>query len=133
MLYIKKTGTLIRHTLSAPLIFSVFIPLVIFDVWVELYHRICFPLYRIPTIKRGNYIKIDRQKLAYLTPLQKVYCVYCGYANGAVHYWSKIAAETEHYWCGIQHKKSKGYVQQKHQKDFAKYGDEKKFRKKYYD
>ena len=42
-----------------------------------------------------------------------------------------ITAETEKYWCGIMHKKYKGFVQPAHHKDFLKYGDEKAFKEKY--
>ena len=35
----------------------------IMDFWVELYHRVCFPFYRIAYVKRREYIKIDRHKL----------------------------------------------------------------------
>lgn len=94
---------------------------------MEIYHRICFPLCGIPYVKRKDYIKIiDRAKLKYLNWLQKIYCMYCGYGNGVVRYWAKITGETEKYWCGIQHKNPDEY-----QKDFAKYGDEEDFKKKY--
>jgi hypothetical protein len=131
MYYLKNSNKSVKHIIIAPIIFSVIIPLVIMDLWIEIYHRICFPLYNIPCVKRSEYIKIDRHKLAYLTFLQKIYCVYCGYANGAVNYWVKIAGDTERYWCGIQHKKSKNFHAPEHHKDFAKYGDEKDFNRKY--
>lgn len=71
---------------------------------------------------------IDRHKLSYLKPVEKINCVYCGYANGIAAYATKIVGETEAYWCGIKHKRE---VHQAHQKNFAKYGDEKDFKKKY--
>ena len=131
MEHLKAKNRLVRHTLSAPLIYSALIPIVIMDLWIEIYHRVCFPLYKIPYVKRSNYIKIDRHKLKYLNWLQKINCAYCGYANGAVHYWTKIAADTEKYWCGIQHQKMKGFIAPKHHKDFAKYDDEAEFKEKY--
>ncbi|MBU1032352.1 MAG: hypothetical protein ABII13_05045 [Patescibacteria group bacterium] len=82
-------------------------------------------------MKRSSFIKIDRHKLKYLNFFQKVYCVYCGYANGVLQYWVKIAGETERYWCGIQHESSKDFVPPEHHKNFAKYGDEEDFKKKY--
>lgn len=74
---------------------------------------------------------MDRSRLPYLSWLQKLYCMYCGYGNGVIRYWSQIAGRTEHYWCGIQHKKIVSFVEQEHQKDFSKYDDEEDFKKKY--
>ncbi len=48
-------------------------------------------------------MRIDRHKLAYLSPLQKLNCVYCGYANGVLGFAREVAARTEQYWCPIQH------------------------------
>ncbi len=121
----------IKRLITFPIIGSLIIPLIVTDIWIELYHRICFPLYGIPYVKRNNYIKIDRHKLKYLNLLQKFYCVYCGYANGFVNYLVKIGAETERYWCGIQHQQGGNFIPQPHQKDFAKYNDEKDFIRKY--
>ena len=62
------------------------------DLLLEIYHRICFLLYKLPYVKRSTYIKIDRQKLSYLNWLEKLNCMYCSYANGLFHYASIIAA-----------------------------------------
>lgn len=121
----------IRHFLSAPVIWSMIIPLVILDVFLEIYHRICFPLYGIKIVNRKNYIKIDRYKLKYLKWYDKINCAYCGYANGLINYAQKIAAETEKYWCGIKHEKTKNFVEPPHHKEFLNYGDEKSFKRKY--
>lgn len=130
MEYLKhKRG--VKRLIVLPIIWTLIVPLVIVDIWVEIYHRLCFPLYGVPYVKRKNYIKIDRHKLKYLNILQKIYCVYCGYANGLIAYVSKIGGETERYWCGIQHQQSENFVDQPHQKDFAKYGDETDFIEKY--
>lgn len=131
MQHLKYPYKRLRHIISAPIIYSAFVPLIIFDVWMEIYHRICFPLYGISYIKRSQYIKIDRHKLSYLTLFQKMNCMYCGYANGALNYWSRIAAISEHYWCGIQHQKSKDFKPPAHHKYFAKFNDEEDFNKKY--
>ncbi len=86
----------------------------------------------MPYVKRMNYIQImDRGKLPYLNVIQKIYCMYCGYANGLVRYRVQIAWETEHYRCGIQHQKRINFVAEEHQKDFAKYGDKNDFLEKY--
>jgi len=130
MEYLKsKRG--IKRLVTFPIIWTLIVPLVMTDIWVEIYHRICFPLYGVPYVKRSNYIKVDRHKLKYLNILQKIYCIYCGYANGFAHYLVKIGGETEKYWCGIQHQMGGNFIPQPHQKDFAKYGDEEDFVKKY--
>jgi len=80
-------------------------------------------------IKRNKYIKIDRHKLKYLNWFEKLNCIYCGYANGFLHYASVIAAETEKYWCGIKHSKDKNFIPPNHHKDFLEYGDGEAFRR----
>ena len=120
-----------KHLLIGPIIYSLIIPLVILDIWVEIYHRICFIVYKFPYVKRLSYIKIDRHKLEYLNAWQKFDCVYCGYVNGVTNYWSKIAAESEKFWCGIKHKKSDNFIEQEHHKDFTEYGDKEDYNKKY--
>lgn len=117
--------------LTIPFILSLIIPMLIFDVWVEIYHRICFLLYGLKYVKRTNYIKIDRHKLKHLNWYQKIACAYCGYANGLANYWVTIAGETEKYWCGIMHKKIAGFKAPEHHKNFVKYGSKKEFSKRY--
>ena len=110
---------------------SMIVPLVMLDIMGELYHQICFRLYRIPRVRRRNYIRIARQKLAYLNWMDKINCMYCGYANGLLHYALVIAGKTEEHFCGIAHKKYKGFVPTPQQKRFVEYGDEKAFKKRY--
>ena len=113
-----------RHFVSLPFIYMMTIPIIIMDIFIEVYHHICFPLYGIPLVKRGNYINLDRGKLKYLTVTERINCAYCGYANGFAAYFLKIANDTEKYWCGIKHNKKEGFIPQPHQKDFMAYGDE---------
>lgn len=85
MLYLKNPYSFLKHIIIIPLISTVIIPLILMDIWMEIYHRICFPLYGMPYIKRSDYITImDRAKLPYLNILQKLYCMYCGYGNGGI-------------------------------------------------
>lgn len=112
-----------RHTLSFPFIIVQIVPIIIFDIFIEIYHHICFPLYGLPLIKRDSYIKIDRYKLSYLSPMEKLFCAYCGYANGFLGYAGAIAAATEKYWCAIKHQGSKDFIEPKHHQDFADFGD----------
>lgn len=118
----------LRHFLSFPFIMVMIVPLVIFDFFLEIYHHICFPFYRIPLVKRENYIKMDRHKLSYLNWMEKIFCAYCGYANGLLNYGFTIAGETEKYWCAIKHQKDPDFVPPPHHKDFAEFGDAKGFR-----
>ncbi|MAJ97444.1 MAG: hypothetical protein CMI56_02420 [Parcubacteria group bacterium] len=120
----------ILQLVAAPFIFSMIIPIVILDVFLEIYHQVTFRLLSIPRIPRGDYVRIDRHKLSYLRPAQKVFCAYCGYANGLLHYAVRIAAESEKYWCGIMHKMNKNdsFIVPEHHKDFIEYGDEKTYR-----
>lgn len=113
-----------RHAISTPFILFMAVPLVILDFFLEIYHNICFPLYGLPTVIRGEYIKIDRHKLSYLQGLDKAWCAYCGYANGLLAYAVEIAARTEKYWCGIKHKPDPNFHEPKHQQDFVPYGDQ---------
>ena len=125
----KKQKRLVRHLLSIPFIWIVLIPLVFLDIVMEIYHRICFPLYGINNVKRQNYISMDRQQLSYLSFIEKLNCAYCGYANGLMAYGGEIAGRTEKYWCGIKHEKKPGFHQPKHHKDFLEYGNEEAYKK----
>lgn len=86
----------------------------------------------MPYVKRSHYIRItDRTKLPYLSLSEKLWCAYCGYANGWLHYASVIAGKTESYFCSIAHLEARGYVPSEHEKSFAKYGDEAALRRRY--
>jgi hypothetical protein len=118
MQYKKFPERKLRHLASVPIICGVGVPLVFLDIALEIYHRSCFPLYKIPYIDRSQYIRIDRHRLKYLTLAEKLGCAYCGYANGLLFYASRIAAETENYWCGVRHEKIKNLIKQNHHDEF---------------
>lgn len=132
MEYRKHPKRFLRHLLSMPFIYAMIFPLIILDIFVGIYHHVCFRLYGIKLLSRRDYIRMDRHKLSYLNFIEKINCTYCSYSNGLMGYASAIAAETEKYWCGIKHRKYKGFKEPAHHKNFLKYGDEKAFRKKYY-
>ena len=119
----------LRHIIAFPFIWGMIIPLVILDITMEIYHRIAFPLYGIPVNKRSNYIRIDRQKLSYLSWPDKAACMYCGYGNGIAAYAVKITGDTEKYWCGIKHKSGGGFIEPEHHKDFLDYNDKEAYKK----
>lgn len=89
--------------LSAPVIYSIAIPLGILDLFLFFYQLICFRVYRIPRVKRRDYLVFDHFRLRYLNIIERVNCVYCSYANGLLAYACEIAARTEQYWCPIKH------------------------------
>ncbi|MGC4081537.1 MAG: hypothetical protein QM736_05325 [Vicinamibacterales bacterium] len=89
-----RSGSL-AHTLAAPVIYSLLLPFALLDMWVTVYQWICFPLYRIPLVRRREYLTFDRQTLLYLNPLEKLNCVFCGYVNGLVAYVREVGARTE--------------------------------------
>lgn len=121
----------VRNTLTLPFIYVVAFPLVFMDIILEIYHRVCFPLYDLDLVDRSAYIKIDRHKLQYLSPKQKLNCAYCGYVNGLFAYWVRIAAETEKYWCGIQHETEERFRAPEHHREFVRYNDEGSFKRMY--
>lgn len=123
----QKLGSYLAHSrplvvLTAPVIYSVILPLVLLDVFVTLYQAICFPIYGIEKVCRRDYISLDRRHLAYLNGLEKLNCVYCGYGNGLLAYARVIAARTERHWCPIKHAgRMRGTHM--HYPEFYEYGD----------
>jgi hypothetical protein len=89
--------------ISAPVIYAMIVPFVLLDLFVTVYQAICFPVYGIPKVRRGDYLVFDRHHLAYLNALEKLNCAYCSYANGLIAYVREIAGRTEQYWCPIKH------------------------------
>jgi hypothetical protein len=89
--------------ITAPVIYSLIVPLVLLDLFVTVYQRVCFPAYGIARVNRRDYLIFDRHHLAYLNALEKLNCAYCSYANGLIAYVREIASRTEQYWCPIKH------------------------------
>jgi len=92
-----------RNVVTAPVIYSMIVPLAFLDFALTVFQAACFPLYRVPAVKRSDYILLDRFRLSYLNSLEKLNCVYCAYAAGVLAYAREIAARTEQYWCPIKH------------------------------
>ena len=110
------------YWLTAPVIYALIVPFVLLDGTVSFYQVLCFPAWRIPRVKRRRYIVLDRHHLAYLNGLQKLNCLYCGYANGVVSYVREVAARTEQFWCPIKHAlRTRG--SHRRYRDFLDYGD----------
>lgn len=113
--------------LTAPLIYAMVLPLALLDLCVTLYQRVCFPVYGIDRVRRGGYVFLDRHQLGYLNGLQKLNCVYCGYANGVIAYAREVAARTELYWCPIKHSRAPPDPHQLYPR-FTAFGDAEGFR-----
>lgn len=123
--YIKEAEIL--NILTAPVIWSILFPAVFMDMVISFYQSVCFPVYGIPKVKRGDYIVIDRHYLSYLNGIEKINCAYCGYVNGLIGYVQEIAGRTEQYWCPIKHARKTRTMHKRYSK-FLSYGDAKSYR-----
>jgi hypothetical protein len=99
--YIREANVL--SLVTAPVIYSLLVPLACLDAWVWAYQWVCFPIYGIARVPRRAYFVMDRRRLAYLNGIEKVNCTFCSYANGLLAYVCEVAARTEQYWCPIKH------------------------------
>lgn len=117
-------------TITAPAIYGLIIPVVITDLFVTIYQAVCFPAYKIPKVRRSDYLALDRRKLSYLNLVQKLNCLYCDYANGVYAYASEVAGRTEWYWCPIKHPKNAERSHDYYDR-FIDYGDGEDFPKKH--
>ena len=115
--------------LTAPVIYSLIVPIALLDLCVILFQAICFPLYKIPKVRRRDYLVFDRHHLAYLNVIEKFNCGYCSYANGAIAFIREVAARTEIYWCPIKHAR-RVLGPHPHYQGFADFGDAQAFRER---
>lgn len=99
--YLRHARLLVA--LTSPLIYACLPPMLVLDLFVWLYARVCFPIYGIPQVRRADHFIFDRGKLRYLNALERLNCIYCSYANGLAAYFSEVAARTEQHWCPIKH------------------------------
>jgi hypothetical protein len=105
-----KTGVIsylltanLMSVLTAPVIYALFVPILLLDLSISVYQHICFRAYGIKRVKRSDYFVFDRAHLAYLNLIEKINCAYCSYGNGVMAYGREVVARTEQYWCPIQH------------------------------
>lgn len=120
-------GARLMVVITAPVIYSLIVPMLLLDICVSIYHAVCFPVYGIAKVRRRDYIVFDHQSLAYLNALEKLNCAYCSYANGLFAYVREIAARTEQYWCPIKHAR-KLVAPHAHYADFVPFGDPEAYR-----
>ena len=118
--YLKRAKVSFLFTL--PTILIMVIPAILIDISVTLYQYINFTAYKIPKVKRSNYIIIDRHHLKYLNFLEKFFCVYCGYFNGVIAYAREVGAKTEEFWCPIKHSKRGEFEHHRYHR-YLEYGD----------
>ncbi|PLW80396.1 hypothetical protein C0585_02900 [Candidatus Woesearchaeota archaeon] len=119
-----------RYLISIPFIYGMLLPTMIFHMFLEIYHQICFRLYKIPRVRAKDYFLFDREHLPYLNWLEKINCAYCSYFNCLIAYSREIGGRTEKYWCPIKHeiKRKDAHI---HYDDFVDYSNEKDLRKKW--
>jgi len=92
-----------QNLVTAPIIYSMAVPLVVVDLFVTFFQASCFPIYGIARVRRRDYIVFDRHHLGYLNFIERFHCEYCAYANGLIAYVAEVAARTEQYFCPVKH------------------------------
>ncbi|MCZ6541701.1 MAG: hypothetical protein O6704_08625 [Nitrospinae bacterium] len=112
---------------TAPVMWSCLLPVLLMDLMITISQAVCFPVYDIPKVRRGDYIVLDRHHLSYLNFIEKMNCVFCGYFNGVVAYAREVAARIEQHWCPIKHARRVGDIHSRY-KFFFDYGDGKRYR-----
>ncbi len=112
---------------TAPVMWSCLLPVLLMDLMITMSQAVCFPVYDIPKVRRGDYIVLDRHHLSYLNFIEKMNCVFCGYFNGVVAYAREVAARIEQHWCPIKHARRVGDIHSRY-KFFFDYGDGKRYR-----
>ncbi len=120
-------GARVVSWLAGPVIHAGWIPLLFLDFFLLVYQSVCFRAYRIPKVKRSEYMAFDRGDLPYLNIVEKWNCFYCSYANGLAAYMREITARTEQYWCPIKHARR---IRATHDRypSFFEYGDAESYR-----
>ncbi|MFZ5484556.1 MAG: hypothetical protein ACOZB0_10030 [Pseudomonadota bacterium] len=113
--------------LTAPVIYGAALPLVLLDLAVTTYQWICFPVYKIPRVKRADFFVYDRHLLPYLNWIERFNCLYCSYGNGLMAYAREIIARTEQFWCPIKHARRLPAPHDRY-RDFFDYGDVERYR-----
>lgn len=115
--------------LSTPVIYLMIIPALLLDTGLWIYQSVCFPIYGIKKVNRGEHVVFDRHYLKYLNLIERLNCDYCSYVNGLFSYAMEIGARTEQYWCPIKHAYGKAH---RHSRThlFADYGDAEGYQKK---
>jgi len=115
------------YILTAPVTYALLVPLAVLDLFVTVFQQVSFRVYGIARVRRRDYVVIDRHSLSYLNAVEKLNCVYCGYANGLIAYCREVAVRTEQFWCPIKHASKARDAHQRHA-DFLNFGDAEAYR-----
>ena len=129
---VSRRGINWRYLASAPFIYGMIFPSIIWHLGLEIYHQICFRLYGIPLVNYREYFIYDRQLLSWLNPWEKINCIYCSYVNNLVRYSSEIGGRTERYWCPIKYYRRISHAHSQYSK-FVEGSDPTKLRKKWHE
>jgi hypothetical protein len=97
------------NLITGPMIYSVIVPLLLLDAFVSLYQLLCFPIYKVKSFRRSEFIVFDRQELKYLDWISKFHCTYCAYAVGLMAFVSAVIGATEAYFCPIKHRSKQSH------------------------
>jgi len=81
--------------LSSPFVYGMIVPIAILDLSLVVFQATCFRLWGVERARRSDFVIVDRHYLAYLNGIEKLNCVYCGYANGVFAFARELAARTE--------------------------------------
>ena len=114
------------YVITAPVIYSVVIPALLLDLFVMTYQAINFRVYKIPRVRRRDYLVFDRHYLGYLNVIEKFNCMYCSYFNGLMAFVTEVAARTELFWCPIKHAKKVAY-RHRYYHQFLDYGNQENY------
>ncbi|MBD3270050.1 hypothetical protein GF376_00825 [Candidatus Peregrinibacteria bacterium] len=121
-----KKFTRIAGVFAALISYSCLLPIFLLDIWMMFYHFFYFAIFNYPRVKRKDYFSLERWNLSELNIFQKVNCIYCEYANGAVAYIKEVINRTEIYSCAIKRKHLKKQVIEthfRHQEHFYEQSD----------
>lgn len=125
--YIGSTS--LTQIACAPFIYGLIVPLMMLDIGIFFYQRVCFTFWGLAQNARSEYVTFDRRHLAYLNGIQKLNCMYCGYANGVIALAQEVASQTEQYWCPIKHAARMRGAHHRY-RNFLEYGDAEGFHRK---
>ena len=125
--YLRSSS--LTQIICIPFVYGLIVPLLLLDISVCLYQGVCFYFWKLPKTARSDYVIFDRRHLAYLNSIQKLNCLFCGYANGVIAFVREIASQTEQYWCPIKHAVRRRGAHDRY-RNFLEYGDAEGFQRK---
>src|SRR4249919_1710882 len=64
----------LASVVTAPIIYSMVVPIGLLDLWITIYQHACFRIYGIALVPRAKYVIVDRHHLAYLNGIEKLNC-----------------------------------------------------------